>query len=702
MSDDLSQYHAVFFEESFELLESMEGSLIDLDPSQIDDETINSIFRVAHSIKGGSATFNFAIVSEFTHILETFLNLIREGSQELTVEHVDLLLKSVDHIREMLEGYQNNESEKVQMNQDLYKAFEELIAKKPCKPDKTLQAKNESEENSNEDSEEDLEALFDSVSSEYFNKEKTSDDKKSNQKWSISFKPDSDVFKQGNDPGLFIKELSKLGDISTKLQTIDLPPWEELDPESFHLSWNIEYNGTADKDTLIQVFDWILLETDLTISPVSQQNANTSSSKNPDTNRTEIQKRSPAVKPIKPQRQDVGTIRIGKEKIDDLFNLVGELIVTQSMLQQVSKEIEISNFPKLKEGISLLEQNSRELQESVMRIRMLPISMCFNRFPRLVRDMASKLKKDIALKIEGGETEIDKTILEKLSDPLVHLVRNSVDHGIEEKEKRVQSGKDPQGTVKLIAFHQGGKVVIQVKDDGGGLDINKILKKAIEKGLVQEGDSLTQSEIYSLLFKPGFSTASQVTDLSGRGVGMDVVYRNIIDLDGKIDIQSTEGQGSTFTISLPLTLSIIDGQTIEFNNQKFIVPLPSIVESIQIKEENIRTVRDMGQVYFHRNEFIPIIKLNHLFKESISEKKDDDHYLVIVEILEKHYGLWVDELLSQQPVVIKSLEQNYIKISGIAGASLSGEGQVNLILDVPNLLDLVKKSKGVNNGNVAA
>ena len=381
------------------------------------------------------------------------------------------------------------------------------------------------------------------------------------------------------------------------------------------------------------------------------------------------------------------------EKVDSLINLVGELVITQSMLSQVGSDFNIKKLETLKSGLTQLEQNTRELQESVMQIRMMPISFAFNRFPRMVRDLAMQLDKEIDLQISGENTELDKTVMERIGDPLVHLVRNSLDHGIETPEERIKKGKPAMGTIKLDAFHQGGNILIEISDDGQGINTAKVFAKAVEKGLITSKDVLTDTEIFNLLFEPGFSTADIVSDVSGRGVGMDVVKRNINILGGSIDVKSEKDKGSTFSIRLPLTLAILDGQLIKVGDQIFVVPLMSVTESLQVKEELVSCVGGEMDLYQLRDDYVPMIDIAEEFGFEREVTDLEESLLVVVEGESQQIGLLVDELQAQQQVVIKSLDVNYKPIQGISGATILGDGRVALILDVVGFIRQAKHVK---------
>jgi two-component system chemotaxis sensor kinase CheA len=385
---------------------------------------------------------------------------------------------------------------------------------------------------------------------------------------------------------------------------------------------------------------------------------------------------------------EVNSIRVAIEKIDELLNVVGEVVITHSMLGQLARDFEGVNADRLRSGLAQLESNVRELQESVMRVRMLPVGSVFSRFPRLVRDLSTRLGKQIRLQLSGEQTELDKTVLEKIGDPLVHLVRNSVDHGIESPAERLAAGKPAEGLIHLDAFHKGGTINIVIRDDGRGLDRDRLVQKARSRGLISPDAVLSDAEAWELIFMPGFSTAEQTTDLSGRGVGMDVVRRNIKELGGNVALASAPGKGTTTTITLPLTLAIVDGQSVQVGSETYIVPLVGIIESLQLKEGDARQVFEHGEVFHFRGDYLPVIRLHEVFGVEPRSHELTDGLLMVVEGDGRRAGLFIDELLGQQQVVIKSMETHYARIAGVGGATILGEGTVALILDVPGLLRL--------------
>ena len=496
---------------------------------------------------------------------------------------------------------------------------------------------------------------------------------------------------------------------------------DTVDPEVCYLCWNLELVTDAPKEAIYSCFDWVLDECDLNIERLSAKGAVASvenavdesgqvasipQAEVPSVIQQEVSDASkkarscttPAKKGATKKALSSGestSIRVGIDKVDGLINLVGELVITQSMLSRFGKDFDFSLLDDLRNGLAQLERNTRELQENVMQIRMLPIKFSFSRFPRLVRDLCQKLNKKVNLELLGEQTELDKTVLEKIGDPLVHIVRNSLDHGIESPKERREAGKDETGTLTLNAFHAGGNIVIEVQDDGAGINRDKILSKAIEQGLVSESDDLSDDEINNLIFHPGLSTAKEVSDVSGRGVGMDVVRRNIMDLGGTVGIHSKPGLGSTLTIRLPLTLAILDGQLVTVNDNIYIIPLVSIIESIQCDAASVNNLAEGAELYRVRDEYIPVIRLREAFALGGERCDLTEGLLVVVEAEGTRIGLLVDELLGQQQVVIKSLETNFRQVPGLTGATILGDGTVALILDIPGLLRIFKeKSAG--------
>lgn len=679
MAIDISQFLDTFYEESFEGLDIMESELLTLDVGEADVEVINTIFRAAHSIKGGSGTFGLTAVADYTHVMETLLDEMRAGQREVTQNAVDVLLRSVDVLRSMLLSLKDNED----LDQEtITKTHEELTV---------LLNGGTSANDSNSSSSEPTTNTVETT------KEKITG-------WTISFKPHTGMLQTGNDPVRIIRELDTLGDVSVEVDTSDLPEFNLLDPELSYLAWTIQISGDVAEEDINECFEWVDDECDLSIiankaeeidnavkdepekqAAVVAETAAPKERREDDRRKTERRTTKAAKKPA-----ESTSIRVNIDKVDDLINMVGELVITQSMLSQIGgiEDFDDAALERLNDGLVQLEQHTRELQESVMRIRMMPISFAFQRFPRLVHDMSNQFGKQIELKLSGEATELDKTVMEKIGDPLVHLVRNSLDHGIEMPDIRVDNGKDAMGTIELNAFHQGGNIVIEIKDDGAGLNHERILSKAISSGIVKEEDNLSDDQINDLIFAPGFSTAEVVSDVSGRGVGMDVVRRNIRSLGGTVEVKSEKGIGSVFTIRLPLTLAILDGQLIRVGSETYIVPLISIIESLQVNPEMMNSVTGAADVYKLRDDYIPIVRLYDIFGIEADSTDIGEGLLVVVENEGKKIALFVDELLGQQQVVIKSLETNLKQIDGLSGATILGNGTVALILDINGVMAL--------------
>jgi len=696
MSIDMSQFHQVFFEECFEGLEAMESGLLTLDMGDIDSEIINTIFRGAHSIKGGSGTFGFTVVAEYTHIMETLLDEMRDGRRQVTQPAVDVLLGSVDCLREMLTAIQNEQDvndasvakHKAALEVVLNGGSVEQESTPPVEPESVSEA-----------------AIVHNVPDVH---EEESVELQE-QGWKIAFCPYLDLLKTGNDPVRLFRELNELGDLTTVANIQDVPGFYEIDPEECNISWDLKVVGDISGDEIKEIFNWVEGDCEMEIQPLAKAVKPAPAVKNVAPEPAIIIPTNSAPKPVevkskvtaetkKSDTQDAdneaakttakaSSIRVDTDKIDTLINMVGEVVITQSMLGLVGENFSMDKVGQLKRGLAQLERHTRDLQQSVMNIRMLPISFVFSRFPRLVHDISSKLDKKIVLKLVGENTEVDKAVVELINDPLVHLIRNSLDHGIEMPADRVAAGKPETGTIELKAYHRGGHIVIEIIDDGRGLNKDKLLAKAIEKGLIEENNLLTEKQIFELIFMPGFSTAEQLTDISGRGVGMDVVRRNIQSLGGNIEIISELGKGTTIAIHLPLTLAILDGQSVAVGDETYIVPLVSIIESINITERMLNKVAGKGETFRLRNEYLPVIRMRNIFNvHSGDPTKSKEGVLVVVEGQGEMCCLLVDELLGQQQVVIKSLEANYRRVEGVSGATILGDGSVALILDVPGLV----------------
>jgi two-component system chemotaxis sensor kinase CheA len=684
MTLDLAQFHETFFEESFEALGAMEAALLKLSAGEADAELINTIFRVAHSIKGGSATFGFADVAAFTHTLETLLDQLRSGQRQVQSATVDVLLRSVDVLREMLSATQQKRTSDPALAAALHAELQAIVKSPTGAAGEAAPAA----------------PAPDSAPVQAAAATPAAAPSAAVHGWRIRLVPGPQMMEHGNDPLRMIRELSGLGAMTTRVEAGKVPTLAELNPEVCLLSWQIELHSEASLAAVEQIFEWAIGECTLSIEPLSPAapeaaaaTAMAAATVAAAATATAVAA-TPAAAPKAPAAQEAvrtgsgegGSIRVSIEKIDELLNSVGELVITQSVCSQLAISLEGREADDLRNALVQFERHMRALQESVMRVRMLPIGSIFNRFPRMIRDLGQRLGKKVELRMSGDQTELDKTVLEKIGDPLVHLVRNAVDHGIETPEQRRAEGKDEQGTILLHAYHKGGNVIVEVSDDGAGLNRDRILRKARERGLVSGDEELSDEKILNLIFAPGFSTADAVSDVSGRGVGMDVVRRNINEIGGHVQLYSTQGKGSTVRIRLPLTLAILDGQLARVGKEIYIVPIVSIVETIQVKREQVSSLAGKAELFRLRDEYIPIVRLYELFSTQGDHTELTEGLLMIVEADGKRVGLFVDELMSQQQVVIKSLETNFRQVTALAGATMLGDGRVALILDIPGVI----------------
>ncbi len=665
MAIDIGQFVQTFFEESLEGLDIMETGLLALPPGAAADlDQVNTIFRAVHSIKGGSGTFGFKEVTSFTHVMETLLDKMREGQMAVTSEAINTLLQSVDCLREMLMAVRNNTEFDAPRVEELRKRLAQMLDQKES-----------------------------ASSAAHWRTPATQPPPISADGWLISFRPHLDLMHSGNDPVRIFRELAALGDLTVRPDFSRLPRLAEMLPEDCYLAWELELRGSATRETVAEVFAWVEDDSDLSIEPLeeltalgavepevaadnAQQGELLLDRRAGDRRRTDRRAAGAAA--------DSSSIRVGIDKVDAVINLVGELVTTQSMLSALGVDFDMSRIDKLHEALDQLDRNTRDLQEHVMRIRMLPISSVFSRFPRMVHDISEKLGKQIELRLSGEQTEIDKTVIEKIGDPLVHLVRNSLDHGIEPPDQRGE--KPATGTITLNAYHKSGSIFIEVGDDGRGLDREALRRKGLDAGLLRPGEDYTDDQIHELIFHPGLSTAKEISDVSGRGVGMDVVRRNIQDVGGSIQIASQPGRGSKITICLPLTLAILDGQLVSVGHDCYIIPLLSIVESVQIHAETVNRVAGKGEVLRFRGQHLPILRLYEQFGAEGAVTNLEKGLLVVVEADGRQVGLFVDDLQGQQQISIKSLEKNFRRVAGVAGATILGDGRVGLILDISGLI----------------
>lgn len=731
MSSDFAQFQDAFFEEAAEHLAVVEEGLLQLEQHPEDLDLLNKIFRSAHSIKGASGMFGFNAVAQFTHKMETLLDLLRNGQTAVTPQTADLLLTSTDCLKTLINAAKTGapvENETVQRLTMELSAASDMNVKAESKVEKGASTSVS------------VPAPLTPYPLRCFH---------------INWTPPAWLFQRGLDPLQIFKELGNLGTLSeVKVDDSRLPDLADMDPERCYLSWSMQLKTGKERNVVEAAFEFVREDSVLTIEEVrgeasgvrgeGQKPAATSHpsplttdgmedepkplgeilvesgvvsrevldgalaqqkrvgeilieqhAASPQQVEQALQKQRKMEATAQSKKTDTASIRVDTDKIDKLINLVGELVITQSMLSDLGARFEMSQMPVLLERMAQLERNTREIQERVMSIRMLPIGTAFNRFPRLVRDLSAKVCKKIQLVMSGEETELDKTVIEAIGDPLTHLIRNSADHGLEMPEERLDNNKPELGTIRLNAFHEGGSICITVEDDGRGLNRDKILAKAVKQGLVSDNDKLTDDQIWSMIFKPGFSTADKITDVSGRGVGMDVVKRNIEALGGTISIKTVQGKGTTFSLKLPLTLAIIEGMTVRIGQETYIVPLLSILESIQPKREAVKSVVGKGELIDVRGTYLPVVRMYEVFSLQPEHTDPMKAILLILETEGERVAVMVDEILGQQQVVIKSMEQNFRKVQGIAGATILGDGTVGFILDVRGLLEIARRDTAV-------
>jgi len=672
MSDSaMDEIRQIFEAECGDGLNVIEAGLLALKSGDNNLDTINDIFRGAHSIKGGAATFGYTDIAEFTHVMETLLDKVRSAELTVSPPLVKVFLESVDCLRAMVEAMNGGSYDKA----------------------KTERVKA------------DLASWLEKVpgTDSALNRQETGAEPRISSPglscWDIHFSPKRSFLLTGNQPQHIFRALAELGEVSLQANYSNFPQFRKYRPEEMYLSWDIELKADVTREQILDEFDWVESECIIQVTEKNVPQIGPHDRRVAD-RRSEVDESDRRKQHRRTGKKDSGSIRVDIDKIDVLLNLVGEMVINQSMLNQFTShnrgEGSAGASAELDQSLSLLERTTRELQEAVMNIRMLPVSTIFNRYPRLVYDLSSKLDKKVALKISGENTELDKTVLEKIGDPLLHLIRNSLDHGIESPGERLAAGKEETGIIHLSASHEGGSVVIRVSDDGAGLNTEKIHRKAIEKGLIADDEILSEQQTNDLVFRAGFSTADVVTDVSGRGVGMDVVRSNIEDIGGRVEVRSEPGKGSTFQITLPLTLAILDGQLIRVASEVYVIPLLSIVETVQVDMDKLNIISGNEIVYRLRGEVIPIIDMRVLYSISGVEALHsyENKQLVIVESGRKSIGLVVDALLDQHQVVIKSLETNFVKIPGILGATILGDGTVSLIVDVTTLASSTSNERG--------
>jgi two-component system chemotaxis sensor kinase CheA len=630
-----------FLEESFEGLERVESGLLGLDDG-IDPEVVADVFRAIHSIKGGAGAFGITEIARVAHAMESVLDAVRDGAA-LDAGGASTLLRGVDALRGALHDRQAGRRGGAD-HEALITAIAGCLAGAAAPAAPAAPAA-------------------------------------SDGPWQIDFAPAEYMMRSGNDPLRILRELADLGPLAVSADVSALPALDELDPTACHLRWRLGLPGSVERSAIESAFSWVEGDCDLVIArPVATTEAAAAPASRA---LAAVEAPPPPAAAERTESAVTGSIRVGVDKIDMLMNMVGELVITQSMLGELDGDgpIDAARLGQIREGLAQLARNTRALQDSVMRLRSVPISSVFNRFPRLVHDLGQRLGKRVELEISGQHTELDKSIIEKLGDPLVHLVRNSIDHGIELPAVRRAAGKPEHGTIRLHAEHRGGDVLVEIHDDGAGLDLPRILARGKERGLVGADAVLDDAAIAELIFMPGFSTAEAVSDVSGRGVGMDVVRRNVLALGGDIAVETRRGHGARIQLRLPLTLAIIDGQLIRLGEHTYVVPLLSITESVEIDRRRLNRLAGRCDLYHLRDQLVPVLDLADQLGLPPAQHVARQ-LMVIVEADGQPLGLLVDELLGQQQVVVKSLEANYGRVGSLAGATILGDGRVAFILDV--------------------
>ena len=695
--DPMESIKQTYFQECEELLYAMEEGLIAMENGEADDEIINAVFRAVHSIKGGGGAFGFDSMVSFAHVFETVLDKIR--SAELSPDHevVKVLLRAgdilADHVNAVREGTELAEGHDADAMTALAALADGAGAGGAASAGEAVA--------------EDFDD-FD-FAPQIISMDDESDDV--SEGWRIRFTPHATLCAKANEPALILRELSGLGDMEVESDLSNVPLLDEIDPDGAFISWTILLKGDIPREAVDEPFEFACDDCDLVVKPlaseggagilpsddlpelrslaaeevpaqvVEEPSAESAPREQAEDEPAERKEQAAATKEAAKQ-----TIRVDLDKVDRLVNLVGELVITQAMLAQQVHEAGLAGSSQLGNGLVEFEHLLRDLQESVMAIRTQPVKSVFQRMPRLVREVASQTNKEVRLVVEGEATEVDKTVIDRLGEPLTHMIRNAIDHGLESTEERIASGKPAEGTVRLSAAHKGGRIAIEISDDGKGINRAVVREKAIEKGLISPSASLSDEEVDNLIFMPGFSTASSVSNISGRGVGMDVVRRNIVELGGRIVINSTPGKGSRFMLTLPLTLAVLDGMVVAVGDQTFVLPLSHIVESLKPSAGDIHSYGGKGHLLDVRDAYVPLIRVSDLLGiEGALEDLTQSVAILIESEGTARFALVVDAILGQRQVVIKSFENNYRMIEGIAAATILGDGRVALILDLDGL-----------------
>jgi two-component system chemotaxis sensor kinase CheA len=674
----IDQYRQAFQEEARELLAELESALLELDRDRGNLEVVGRAFRALHTIKGSGAMFGFDDIAGFTHHVESAFDQLRTGQLAVTADLIGLALGASDQIKAMLEEAGGRGAADQRRSAEILAAVRLLTGS----------------------AESGAAAVPASLVAAPPGGVPLDRDGPSNA-WCVHFRPGPDVLANGTNPLLLLRELRELGELEVRVDTSGIPPLRDIDPGRCYLAWDMVLDTAAQRDAIRDVFMFVEDESELSIAPVPSEVATSDASVLTDTSGAAklVSKQPVSKQPVskQPGAQKSGdpnsgagpvatSIRVSADKLDQLVNLVGELVTVQARLSEASARFEDAEMSDIAESV---ERLTGELRENSMSIRMLPLRTTFERFRRLVHDLGIELKKDVELHIEGADTELDKTVIDQLNDPLVHLIRNSMDHGIETPQARQASGKQPKARIQLSALHSGAHVLIRVQDDGRGLDVEAVRERALERGLIDPAARLSESEIFSLILAPGFSTAREVTDISGRGVGMDVVRRNVEALHGSIEIASQPGAGLTVTLRLPLTLAIIDGLLVRVGDAHFVLPLANSLECVELTAADVRDAHGK-HIANVRGEIIPYIRLREYFR--METARPEREQIMVVETEHGHYGFVVDQVLGDHQTVIKNLGNIYRNVQVVSGATILGNGSVALILDPHRLVQNVIQS----------
>jgi len=659
LSLDLTRFHESFFTESLDGLDATEAHLLALEraadaPADETAERLNAIFRGFHSIKGAAGSLGFEDIAGFTHHVEEFLDAWRKGTAAVGREGLDTILACVDHARSLVRGARDGDDPAGGRTAELVAALRKL-GRAQAAPARGKRAS--------------AETLVAPTTT-----------------YRIHYRPAPECFARGNDPLRLLRVLADMGTLGVEADLSAVPEHAAFDAERCYLAWNLELATDAGAEKVEEVFAWVRDEGEVRIE------AATPPARRDERRRTD---RRQAQRRMGPRRAEepaeiadelrTDRLHVSRDKIDELMNQVGELVITKTMMKQLVHSLDAGSLTRLEPVLMQLERNTRDLQSGVMGIRMLPMNHAFGRFARLVRDTSQRLGKEVRLEVTGGEAELDKSMIEKLVDPLTHLVRNALDHGVEPPAERRDRGKPEAGLLRLHSQHRGGNIEIRVSDDGRGIDPERVEARAREAGLIREGEAVTLERATELIFEPGLSTAQQVNDLSGRGVGLDVVRKNILALNGSLGVETEPGRGTAFVIRLPLTLAIIDGMLVTVGAEAYIVPLAYIVECLQPERSRLKSIAGRGMLVEVRGRYLPLLELGRI-TESAGAAPYEQGLLMVLEAEGNQVALLVDALVGQEQVVIKSLEANYRKVPYMAGATILGEGRVVLILDVASLV----------------